>query len=346
MAERKTFAIQGFGSTFSTVVDSNLSIRQVREYDETYAPLIELSDGGSAAGFLIEIACFEVDMYADPLNMAIAIANIWGGNQIDFDRENLSPGRASVTYREGDQNNRNVRLHIFKNVNHFVMFSTTYGQDQAQIDRYAEYEKNLIHHFRFENQRDNASQLGAIQLDSRSRILLPSDWKYRDDSDYIRQNFDPKGTVTRAYYFEHKERSAGSLPAIFLAHYQDRIEDAGYLLETYKERIALSFSNEPAVIFDKTDIVTRKDDNGKIILQSLVIKLRDPGNQSLPMEVRATLFENSPTDGCYIIYITGATVTDARIREVRDFNQVNGWMVIDVMGSSMERLLFNTLNKN
>jgi len=346
MAERRTFAIEGFGSTFSTVVDNNLSVRQLREYDGTYAPLVELSDGNpAAADFSIKIACFEAKIYADALSMGLAIAGVWGGHNVDFDKENLKFSRAFITCYENGQNNRRVRFHIFKNVNHFVIFCITYGQDQAQIDKYKEYEKKLINNFSFDNQRNNASQVTEIQLDSMNSILLPYDWKHRDVSDKARQDFDPKGTVTRAYYFEHKERPAGALPNIVLAHYQDNINDARYLLDIYKEQIVATFTNPPTTVFDKAEIVTHRDDNEEIILQSLVIKLRDSDNQSLPMEVRVTLLRSLITDGCYMIYTTGATVADARIREVNDFNLINAWMIVDVMASSMERLLSHNLSR-
>jgi len=343
--ERKTFAIKGFDSAFSTVVDENLVTHQLREYDRTYAPLIKLSEKDSAADFLIEIACFEAKIYADALSMGLAIAGIWGGHNIDFDKENLSFVRAIVTYRDNKQNSKNVRLHIFKNVNHFVILCITYGEDEIQNDKYRTYEDKLINNFKFEKKRDSASQVSIIQLDSRSRILLPFDWKYRDVSAKAREDFDPKGTVTRAYYFEHKERPARALPNIVLAHYRDDIEDARYLLDIYKEQIVAVFTNPPTAVFNKAEIITHRNDDEKIILQSLVIKLRDSDNQSLPMEVRATLVNSSITDGCYMLYNTGATVTDGRIRETNDVNLINAWMVLDVMAASMERLLFRALGQ-
>jgi len=343
--ERKTFAIKGFDSAFSTVIDENLVTHQLREYDGTYAPLIKLSKKNSSADFLVEIACFEAKIYADALSMGLAIAGVWGGRNIDFDKKNLSFVRAIVTYRENEQNSKSVRLHIFKNVNHFVIFCITYGENTERDATYKIYEEKLTSNFKFEKKRDNASQVSIIQLDSRSRILLPFDWKYRDVSARAREDFDPKGTVTRAYYFEHKERPAGALPNIVLAHYRDDIENARYLLDTYKEQIVAVFTNPPTAVFGKAEIITHRNDDEKIILQSLVIKLHDSDNQSLPMEVRATLVNSSITDGCYMLYNTGATVTDGRIREANDLNLINAWMVLDVMGASMERLLFRALSQ-
>jgi len=270
---------------------------------------------------------------------------VWGGHNIDFDKENLSFVRAIVTYRENEQNSKNVRLHIFKNVNYFVIVCITYGEDTEKDATYKIYEEKLINNFKFEKKRDSASQVSIIQLDSRSRILLPFDWKYRDVSARAREDFDPKGTVTRAYSFAHKERPAESLPGIILAHYRDDIENARYLLDHYKERIVARFTTPPTTVFDDAEIFTSRDDNEKIIIQSLIIKLRDSDNQSLPMVVRATLVNPSTADGCYMVYTTNATVTDGRIREIGDFNIVNGWMMIDVIGFSMEQLLVRALGQ-
>jgi len=46
-AMRKTFTIDGFDSSFSTIIDDNLKIHQFKEYDSTFAPFIRLWEADS-----------------------------------------------------------------------------------------------------------------------------------------------------------------------------------------------------------------------------------------------------------------------------------------------------------
>jgi len=278
--------------------------------------------------------------------MGLGLAGIWEGENLDFERESLRKSYGVVIYIENDQIQKFVKIHVFKNLNDFVFFCVDYQDQELYERKYKQYEDKLIENFRFENPGNNAEQVEVVQLDSRSKILLPFDWQYRDITKKMRKDYNPKNTLTNAYFFENKLRPKDSLPVIALAHYRDNIEDAHYLLDIYKEAIVKDYTEgRQGTVFDDAEIATYRDNNDKIITQSLVIKLRDLSAQYLPIEVRATLQRSSITQGCYMAYSTNATVTDYRMKEVKDLNVLGAWMTIDVMGSSMANLLAHSLGR-
>jgi len=343
---RKTFTIDGFESSFSTIIDNNLTVHQFKEYTKTTAPFIRLWEKGfDEDNFSIEISCFNLDFYAESVNIGIGLAAIWGGKNIDFDRKSLHISYASVIYKEDYNSEKLTRLHIFKNLNDFVVFCVNCSDTDSYEHRYRPYVDKVINNFTFEIPRDNASQVSIVKLDSRSTILLPFDWRYRDVIENARKDYDPKNTLTNAYFFENKLMPKNSLPVIALAHYRDDIEEARYLLDIYKDVIVEDYTKDgQKTIFDNAEIITHRDD-AEIITQSLVIKLRVPERPSSPIEVRASLLGSSVTSGCYMIYSTNATVIDPHINEIKDLNILAGWMTIDVMGNSMANLLAYALGR-
>jgi len=346
---KKTFTIDGFGSSFSTIVDKNLETHQFKEYDKTTAPFIRLWDKDSKEDdFSIEIACFNLDFYADARNIGIGLAATWEGENTDVDQNNSRISYASVSYIENDQSKKITKLHVFKNLNDFVVFAVSYLDAEICEQKYKPYVDKLIKNFAFERPGDNASQVELVKPDSRSTILLPFDWKYHDITKKAREEYDPKNTLTAAYFFENKLRPKNTLPVIGLAHYQDDIEEAHYLLDVYKEAIVKDYTKDgQKTIFDDAEIITYRDldDKRKIITQSLVIKLRDPDMQFLPVEVRASLLSSSVTSGCYMVYSTNVTITDHRIKEIKDLDTISGLMTVDVMGNSMANLLAHALGQ-
>jgi len=211
-----------------------------------------------------------------------------------------------------------------------VAFCVLYKEQDSYEQKYKPYVDKLIRNFAFEKPKDNASLVDIVKLDSRSTILLPRDWKYRDITKNVRKDYDPKNTLTNAYFFENKLRPKDSLPVIGLAHYRDDIEDAHYLLDVYKDAIVKDYTKGgQKTVFDDAEIITLRDDDDKIITQSLVINLRSPAMRSLPMNVRAVLLRSSTTQGCYILYTTTNIAAE--------------WMFIDALGTSMERLLAHAL---
>jgi len=346
--KRRTFTInKAPGSSFSTIVDSNLNVQQFREHDTTSAPFIRLwSKDSEQEFFSIEVSCFKIldNFYVDAFCMGYGMAAVWEGEDILYKKIEFDFSYANIIYKEGYEERKNALIHIFKNFDSFVAFCVSYKDQKNYEQKYKPYVDKLIGNFVFENSRDNASQVEIVKLDSRSTILLPFDWKYRDITKNVRKDYDPKNTLTNAYFFENKLRPKNSLPVIGLAHYQDDIEEARYLLNVYKDAIVKDYTKDrQKTIFDDAEIITLRDDDGKITTQSLVIKLRVPEMQSLPMNVRAVLFRSSITQGCYILYTTTAIVLDSRIKKIKDFNIAAEWMFIDVMGTSMERLLAHAL---
>jgi len=345
---RRTFKIKGFDSKFSVIIEESVEIKQIRDYDGQVPHLLELNGRNSDfVDFPVRVSCFEAKMYVDALSMGRSLAGLWGGRNIDFDGDYSNFSRAFVMYDEGDKSGgRNVRMYVFKNDNQFVVFRFDYGVNKGQIAAMDKYENNFRNSFKFEGVVDNKMGISLKSLDERCAVLLPSDWVVREVTKKVKEDYDPKKTMTRAYYFEHNERPKGGLPNIVLAHYEDEVESGRYILEFYKDKIIDFFkSSGTNVVFDGAEILTAKDSDGKINNQSLIIKLRDSGNQSLPMVVRVTLFSSPSVKGSYIIYSTGATVSDGRIREYNDAGLIYAWMIIAVLGASMERLIFEVLRE-
>jgi|GEM_PF-6803109 len=346
--ERRIFKIKGFGATFSAVIEEEVDIKQLRDYDGQVHPLLELNGKNTKFfAFPVQVSCFEAKMHADALSMGRSLAGFWGGRNIDFDRDYSNFLRAFVVYdAEGALGGRNVRMYVFKSGYQFVVFQFPYGVDKKQIAAMDKFENAMRDSFKFEGGVDNKKGFSLQSLDEKYAVLLPSDWGFRDITKKVKEDYDPNGTLTRAYYFENKERPKGGLPNIVLAHYEEKVENGRYLLELYKDRIVDYFkSSGSKVVFDHAEIVTAKTDDGKITDQTLIIKLRDASNQSLPMVVRVTLFSSLARQGSYLMYSTGATVSDGRIREYNDVGLIHAWLIIAVLGASMERLLFEVLRE-
>jgi len=351
--ERTNFIIEEFGAPFSTVVDPYFSIRQDQPYNMRIAPVITFYNQEEGLdAFFVRIWCFTADFYTGAQNLAMAMAGRDKGRDIQIERDSVGFGYARLSYISTHKHNRPTNIHCFKNLNHFVIFHVYHNDDEAYKNRYKPYEEKLINNFTFDNPGDNSSQVTIEKLDSRSTILLPYDWHYRDVTVKVRELLDPKMTLTRAYYFEHKMRrqvmGRPLLPYITLAHYQDNISEMRYLIDAYKEYIESLYSDSDdseRVVFDNAELMTVRRDDDTISMLILIIKLRDADNQSLPMEIRATLFESPSTDGCYMVYSTNATVTDSRILAIKVDENFAIWMMIDMMGEGMANLLAHSLGR-